>query len=95
MLQEMYISVVMSADPTIPLVNDPRYTVSNDSLRRLRPGTWLNDELINAYVSLVNTRLRAQKSGPRMLCLNSFFMTKLEADQNQGIYSFKKLQKWI
>ena len=85
----------MSQDPTFPLVHDPRYTVSNESLRRLRPGTWLNDELINAYVSLVNTRLRLQNNGPRMLCLNSFFMTKLEEDIDQDTYSFIKLQKWI
>ena len=56
-LNELYMKIVMGANPLKPLVQDPRYIVSNESLRRLRPGTWLNDELINAYVSLVNTRL--------------------------------------
>ena len=56
-LNRKYQRVVKSRDTSSPLVVNPRYTVSNESLKRLRPGTWLNDELINAYVSLVNTRL--------------------------------------
>jgi Ulp1 family protease len=32
------------------------YTVSKKSLMGLKPGKWLNDEVINAYVSLINER---------------------------------------
>ena len=65
-------------------MKNPRFTVSNESLKRLRPGAWLNDELINAYVCLVNTKLAraASKATKKMLCLNSFFMTKLESEYN-------------
>lgn len=65
----------------------------------MRPGIWLNDELINAYVWLVNHRhasqLTTNPSEPKMLCLNSFFMTKLETDIENKEYSFTKLEKWI
>lgn len=91
-LDQKYWNVIKSADPNLPLVHkNPLYTVSNDSLRLLRPGTWLNDEIVNAYVALINYKI-AKRSllsqddakvndnsnvATRMLCLNSFFMTKL------------------
>lgn len=30
------------------------YRITKGSLERLLPGRWLNDEIINAYVSLIN-----------------------------------------
>lgn len=78
-LNDLYKRTIKSANPKEPLVRDQRYTVTNESLRRLRPGIWLNDELINAYSCLVNSRLSAaQASSRKTLCLNTFFMSKLE-----------------
>mmetsp|Transcript_20603 Transcript_20603/g.27819 ORF Transcript_20603/g.27819 Transcript_20603/m.27819 type:complete len:158 (+) Transcript_20603:983-1456(+) len=57
LLNETYQALIKEADPNRPLVSNPLYKVSNESMKRLKPGVWLNDELINAYVYLVNQRL--------------------------------------
>lgn len=82
-LNEVYEKIVKSADPSKPLVCNPVYSVSNESMRKLRPGTWLNDELLNAYAFLVNSRIVHQnrlaasegQEQVRMMCLNTYFMT--------------------
>ena len=53
------------------------YTIDSASFKRLRPGCWLNDEIINAYTHLINKQL-ANSTNKNMLCLNSFFLTMLE-----------------
>ena len=79
-----------------PLVQTKMYDVSNESLKKLRPGTWLNDELINAYVSLINQRLVQKPSGhTKMLCLNSWFMSQLEDDLAKDQYTKQKLEKRV
>ena len=56
----------------------------------LQPGKWLNDEVINAYVSLVNAHLAGNDDlvvqDKKILCLNTFFMSKLQADLDQDAY---------
>jgi Ulp1 family protease len=37
---------------------------------RLRPGTWLNDEVVNAYVSLIN-----EEDPANTMAFNTFFFT--------------------
>ena len=32
------------------------YFITRGSLERLKPGRWLNDEILNAYISLINQR---------------------------------------
>lgn len=49
--------------------------ISRDSLRRLRPGRWLNDELINGYVELVN------QVSSKSLVMNTFFFQKILDEQ--------------
>ena len=49
----------------------------------------MNDELINAYASLVNEK--SIKLGKRILTLNSFFFTKLEELITKKQYSFTKM----
>lgn len=88
LLKSKYQQVVKNSVPSLTLVKNPRYTVSNESLKKLRPGVWLNDELINAYVSLVNSKLAAtaESGAPRMMCLNSWFMPKLESEVANKTY---------
>ena len=76
------------------VVRSNQYEVSNESLRTLRPGSWLNDEIITAYVSLINQRL-AKKMHQKTLCLNSYFMAKLESEISNSTYKFTRLEKWI
>jgi hypothetical protein len=49
------------------------YFITRGSIERLRPGKWLNDEIINAYIRLVN--LRKSMKG---YAVNTFFYTMLE-----------------
>ncbi len=32
----------------------PSYEIQKSSLKKLQPGKWLNDEVINAYIALIN-----------------------------------------
>ena len=75
------------------MIKCPSYTIDKASFQRLRPGSWLNDELINAYTCLINKFLA--NSTKKMLCLNSFFLTMLEDMKAQKAYKFAKLDRWI
>ena len=54
---------------------DFNVTVQRASMRRLKPGVWLNDELVNLYMSLLAKRDMSQSK--RCHFFKSFFMTKL------------------
>ena len=46
-----------SMNDEITIKNDAaNYQITRSSLERLQPRKWLNDEIINAYISLVNLR---------------------------------------
>lgn len=61
--------------------------IHRDSLRRLRPECWLNDELINGYVELIN------QSQGKSLVQSSFFFEKLKDQSRTG--NFKPLHRWL
>ena len=64
------------------------YEINFDSLQRLRPNSWLNDELINYYGTLIQRREDAL--GKRKIhYFSSFFYPKLE----QG-YEKSNLKRW-
>ena len=84
--------MIQNFKPDTPLVINPLYSVSNESMRKLRPGTWLNDELINAYATIVNKRLLA-RSDCRMMCLNTWFVGQLENELSLGTYDSNKVKK--
>ncbi|WOO79693.1 Sentrin-specific protease [Vanrija pseudolonga] len=62
--------------------------LSSSSLQRLKPDVWLNDEVINFYVELINTR--AKDDGRPLHCLNTFFYEKLSV----AGYAGAKLARW-
>ena len=41
-------------DPSEVVVDCSGYSLTKSSFMRLQPGRWLNDECINAHISLVN-----------------------------------------
>lgn len=73
-----------------------REQVGDADIRRLRPGQWLNDEIINFYGALINARADAQKGDVargkilKAFYLSTFFWTKLT---NDG-YEKGKLDRW-
>eukprot|EP01083_Nonionella_stella_P090835 253826_1 len=70
-------------------------------IRCLHPGTWLNDEVINFFMVLLQERSIARNKDkslpPERRCLakffNTFFFTKLSGDVN-GVYNYKKVRRW-
>ena len=49
------------------------------SLARLWPVAWLNDESVNEYLTMVNT------INPDILCMNSFFFEKIKVASESGV----------
>ncbi|AAW46437.2 conserved hypothetical protein [Cryptococcus deneoformans JEC21] len=64
--------------------------VEAGSLRRLKPSTWLDDEVMNAYCDLMCSRFKDGKAGRKVHSLNSFFYGKLV---DQG-YAAGRLKRW-
>lgn len=52
----------------------------------LLPGGWLNDEIVNCYLKLLQTR----EGGPRRWCPNSFFWPKLEEEGAAGVLKWAR-----
>jgi hypothetical protein len=82
---------------TIPLA---RITLCRDDFKRLRGVRWLNDELINAYMALINQRnefhmqmahsTSGAKNRPRTYVFNTYFYTRLVASG----YDFPGVARW-
>lgn len=72
-----------------------REQVSDKDLQRLRPGQWLNDEIINFYGQMILCRAEEGKENQRESMLDvhyfsTFFWSKLK---NEG-YEKARLAKW-
>lgn len=67
--------------------------LSRAALQCLRPGAWLNDEVINVYMELLKERERREQKG-YLKChfFNSFFFNKLYKDAHS--YDFKAVRRW-
>lgn len=62
----------------------------------LRNGTWLNDEVVNFYMAMLqdrDARLCAESKGTRLPShyFNSFFLTKL---MENGQYNYAQVKRW-
>ncbi|GMH39119.1 hypothetical protein BSKO_07017 [Bryopsis sp. KO-2023] len=61
----------------------------------LQHGEWLNDEIMNGYMRLMQERdstLRSSETAPRCHFHKSFFMNRLFLDENR--YCYKNVQRW-
>lgn len=65
-----------------------KVTVDYKDIYRLRPETWLNDEIINFYFELLAERSSTQKDLPSIHCFNTFFCSTL---RDQG---YAKIRRW-
>lgn len=64
-----------------------KVTVDYKDIQRLKPETWLNDEIINFYFELLSER-QIKQGSPSIHCFNSFFCSTL---RDQG---FAKVKRW-
>lgn len=67
--------------------------VTRGDFECMKPGQWLNDEVINFYIALLqerDTRRKAQDKGPKCFFFNTFFYHKLGSNG----YSYKGVARW-
>lgn len=82
-------------------------TTTNIHFRRdfacLKPGEWLNDEIINAYMGLLNQRslklIDSNLDGrqyPKTYHWNTFFFSALAGENTAGQleYSYNRVRRW-
>ncbi|KAE9385036.1 cysteine proteinase [Gymnopus androsaceus JB14] len=68
-----------------------KVVVNAESLQRLKEGEWINDELINFYMEMLNARSKEHGSSlPNVHCFQSFLYPKLK---NEG-YRKGNLMGW-
>ena len=69
--------------------------ITRKDIECFAPGTWLNDECVNFYMSLLNDRDKADADGdqqfPRCHFFNTFFHEKLTPG---GGYEYKAISRW-
>ncbi|XP_019433453.1 PREDICTED: ubiquitin-like-specific protease ESD4 isoform X1 [Lupinus angustifolius] len=67
--------------------------ISTEKLQCLRPGVWLNDEVINLYLELLKEReKREPKKFLKCHFFNTFFYKKLRSGRSG--YDFKSVRRW-
>ena len=74
-------------------------TVTRRSLQTLRPNSWLNDEVINFFMSKHNlyTARHARLErlpAPVVRCANSFFFTKLNGEGYSAVKMWSRAGRW-
>ncbi|CAN0140566.1 unnamed protein product, partial [Laminaria digitata] len=71
--------------------------VTKGSMRTLRPGEWLGDEVINVYMKSLQARNRdaiaTGKQVPRCGIMSSFFYTQL-SDNGRG-YRYQGVKRFL
>jgi hypothetical protein len=66
--------------------------IKYDDLLKISPGQWLNDELINCYMILINEECAKNPQYPRVHCFNTFFYVML-LNNGKG-YNYQRVAKW-
>lgn len=72
---------------------DSNIEITGELLKCLRPGAWLNDEVINVYLELLKEReKREPKKFLKCHFFNTFFYKKLIGGRNG--YDFRSVKRW-
>mmetsp|Transcript_30771 Transcript_30771/g.55045 ORF Transcript_30771/g.55045 Transcript_30771/m.55045 type:complete len:401 (-) Transcript_30771:54-1256(-) len=66
--------------------------VTKRQIECLRPGEWLNDEVINFYYKLLQERGKFIDDAPKCWFTNSFFWPKLSGNNKE--YNYKEVRRW-
>lgn len=75
------------------LARDFNLDVSVKDLRTLRPGQWLNDQVINYWMQLLNRRSQTNDNLPKVHCFNTFFYSSLCKGGYAGVRRWAKKAK--
>ncbi|KAF9978442.1 SUMO1 sentrin specific peptidase 1 [Actinomortierella ambigua] len=63
-------------------------TITKNDIRTLRPGEWLNDEVINFYGQLIMARSNASSALPKVHVFSTFFYKTLSEN------GYDKVRRW-
>ncbi|XP_076900958.1 ubiquitin-like-specific protease ESD4 [Bidens hawaiensis] len=93
--KEMVVNALSNASRRKVLLthDNSNITITGEVLRCLRPGAWLNDEVINVYLELLKER---EKKEPKKFLKchfhNTFFYKKLISGKTG--YDYKSVRRW-
>eukprot|EP01053_Blabericola_migrator_P000083 Blabericola_migrator_1__82@NODE_101_length_14318_cov_135_243281_g28_i1_p5_GENE_NODE_101_length_14318_cov_135_243281_g28_i1NODE_101_length_14318_cov_135_243281_g28_i1_p5_ORF_typecomplete_len499_score66_35Peptidase_C48/PF02902_19/5_1e39Acetyltransf_14/PF03421_16/0_21Peptidase_C5/PF00770_18/1_2Peptidase_C5/PF00770_18/2_7e02_NODE_101_length_14318_cov_135_243281_g28_i1993311429 len=96
-------NLLQSASYEVSVVSEiDSVQITTRDLRCLLPGEWLNDEVINAYMNLLNARTRMVEEGSahdycvKAYYWNTFFYSSLtgETSSGQREYSYSRVKRW-
>ncbi|KAK9817166.1 hypothetical protein WJX72_010594 [[Myrmecia] bisecta] len=97
--KRLYRQALDKGDPEEILMKHKNSNI--DITRRLikcmKPPEWLNDEVMNVYMGLLqdrDTRRRKAGRGPKCHFFNSFFINKLFLDQKPAAYAYANVRRW-
>lgn len=82
-----------SGSPTEVVASRFSVDLTRGKMECLRPGTWLNDEVINFYFKLLQERSKVIEGNPKCWFANSFFWQKL-GGQTSTQYNFTEVRRW-
>ncbi|KAF8822934.1 Ulp1 protease family, C-terminal catalytic domain-containing protein [Cardiosporidium cionae] len=73
-------------------------TIKREHLQCLLPHGWLNDEIINFYMSMLQERnslqVKVDDSALKCWLFNTFFFQKMMNDNNEGTYSYDAVKEF-
>ena len=75
--QDAEVTHLWKSKDTRVVIDKFNIEISGVDIKRLRPTTWLNDELINFYMEMINARSRDRG----YYCFNSFMMVRMLNDE--------------
>eukprot|EP00811_Abedinium_folium_P002266 NODE_12076_length_1247_cov_6.458929.p1 GENE.NODE_12076_length_1247_cov_6.458929~~NODE_12076_length_1247_cov_6.458929.p1 ORF type:complete len:243 (-),score=82.07 NODE_12076_length_1247_cov_6.458929:365-1093(-) len=83
-----------AANPKEIVASRFKVELTREQLLCLRPGQWLNDEVINFYYQPLQERTRITKGAPTCWFANSFFWPKLSGGVSCSKYSYSEVRRW-
>merc|ERR1719471_169912 len=97
--EEMRVDSALKQSNSTVVSTAYKISVKVSDLKCLRPGVWLNDEVMNFYMGVLQDRCNANLNNPdfpqpnkiKALFMNTFFFQKLH---NGGKYSYKSVRRW-
>lgn len=105
--EEKLVARLLRVEPeTAKLSTNPSsgITLRGHDFAVLRGVEWLNDEVMNSYVALINDREKRYQAAianghvtlwrPRSYCFNSFFATRLLGESPKLVYDYRGVSRW-
>jgi hypothetical protein len=80
-------------DPSEVLVSRFNVDFTRKDVATLRPGQWLNDEVINFYCKLLWERGKKRPDSPKCWLTKSFFWSYLSGEDSSS-YDYSRVRRW-